>query len=208
LKQSQHVSVFIIDPIFVAISQSAKDDSKILINSLVKKAQDGDEAAFGQIYDLYFDKVYRFVYFRVNHREAAEDLVSETFIRAWDKLDRISSPESFSGWVYQIARNLVIDYYRSRKENVDIALLENVLSYEDNVVNRTDLGFQQQIFLKFLDQLGEEQQLVLKMKFLEDLDNPEIAAILNKTEGAVRVIQHRAIAELKKLIAASNNDFS
>lgn len=170
------------------------------LEALVKRACKGDEIAFGRIYDLYFDKVYRFVYFRVNHREAAQDLVSEVFIKAWDKMSRIQEVAAFNAWIFQIARNLVIDYYRSRKPNIDLALLENVLEYEDNMVDRANLSFQQKAFLDRLKHLTNEQQLVIKMKFLEELDNADIARILGKTEGAIRVIQHRAIAELKKLI--------
>lgn len=160
----------------------------------------GDESAFGQIYDLYFEKVYRFVYYRVNHRETAEDLVAETFIRVWDKVSEIEGPGSFNGWVYQIARNLVIDHYRSRKITIDLEYLENFLEYEDNVVDKTNLQFQEKIFLEALKKLSSDQQLVIKLKYLDELTNPEIAKILDKSEGAIRVIQHRAITELKKLL--------
>ncbi len=198
MKQNRASSVLTIDSNFVALTSSAENESKNLIADLVQKASKGDSVAFGQIYDMYFDKVYRFVYFRVNHREAAEDIVSDTFIRAWDKLSGISSPNAFSGWIFQIARNLVIDYYRSRKENVDLAILENILVYEDNIVDRANLSFQQKALLELVSRLTPQQQQVLKFKFFEDLNNPEIAVILNKTEGAIRVIQHRAIAELKR----------
>lgn len=178
----------------------AESEDKQKLEALVQKACGGDETAFGQIYDLYFEKVYRFVYFRVNHREAAEDLVSETFIRVWDKLPNIEGPRSFNGWVYQIARNLVIDYYRSRKVTVDLDNLENILQYEDNVVDRTNLGFEMQTFLEALKKLSADQQQVIKLKFLDELENDEIAKILDKSEGAIRVIQHRGMTELKKLL--------
>lgn len=167
---------------------------------LVQKALAGNETAFGQIYDLYFEKVYRFVFYRVNHKETAEDLVAETFIRVWDKLSEIKGPATFSGWVYQIARNLVIDYYRSRKAFSDLAELENVLSYEDNVIDKTNLDFQKKSFLVALKKLSSDKQLVIKLKFLDELENSEIAKILDKSEGAIRVIQHRAISELKNLL--------
>lgn len=170
------------------------------LEQLIKKALEGNEAAFGQIYDLYFEKVYRFIYYRVNHKEAAEDLVSETFIRAWDNLSEMHAPSSFTGWIYRIARNLVIDYYRSRKLTVDLNDLENILEYEDNILERTNFGFQQQSFLEALKKLSPDQQQVIKLKFLDELDNHEIAKILDKSEGAIRVIQHRAIRELKKVI--------
>lgn len=170
------------------------------LDSLVRKAIRRDDIAFGQIYDLYFEKVYRFVFYRVNHRQAAEDLVAEVFIKAWNKITEIAEPKSFNGWIYQIARNLVIDYYRSRKEDVDLSLLENVLEYEDNILDKANFTFQQKAFLESLKKLSAEQQLVIKLKFIEELDNPEIAELLNKSEGAIRVIQHRAIQELKNLL--------
>ena len=166
----------------------------------------GDETAFARIYDLYFDKVYRFIYFRVNHREAAQDLSSDVFIKVWDKLAKIQDTGAFNGWVYQIARNLVIDYYRSRKQDVDLALLENVLEYEDSMMDRANFTFQQKAFMEELKKLTGEQQLVIKLKFLDDLDNSEIARVMNKSEGAIRVIQHRAINELKHLINPHEND--
>lgn len=170
------------------------------LDLLVRKASAGDEQAFSELYDLYFEKIYRFVYFRVNHREVAEDLVSETFIRAWDRLIEIEAISAFNSWLYQIARNLVIDYYRAKKPSIDIDNLENLLEYEDQVIEQTDFTFKQKKFLEAVKKLSSDQQLVIKLKFLDELDNQEIAIILNKSEGAVRVIQHRAINELKKLL--------
>ncbi len=167
---------------------------------LVQKAIAGSETAFGEIYDLYFEKVYRFIFYRVNHRETAEDLVAETFIRAFKKLAEMENAGAFNGWIYQIARNLVIDHYRSRKETVDLSLLENVLEYEDNIVDHADLEIAQKTFLQLVKKLSPDQQIVIKLKFFDDLGNEEIAQILNKSEGAIRVIQHRALAELKNLL--------
>ena len=167
---------------------------------LIRKAIAGNEVAFGQIYDLYFEKLYRFVFYRVNHREIAEDLVAEIFIRVWHKISEIKDSAAFRGWVFQIARNIVIDHYRTKKIHVDLSTLENVLEYEDNLIDRTDLSFQQKEFIEALRKLTDEQQVVIKLKFFDDLDNHEISKILNKSEGAIRVIQHRAIHELKHLI--------
>lgn len=160
----------------------------------------GEEAAFGQIYDLYFDKLYRFVFYRVNHQETAEDLVAETFIRVWNKIREVSDAAAFNGWVYQIARNLVIDHYRTRKSTVDLVELENVLTYEDNAVQKADLGFDQREFLEAAKKLSPDQQTVVKLKFIDELTNEEISQVLNKSEGAIRVIQHRALAALRELL--------
>ncbi len=176
------------------------------LQDLIQKARAGDEIAFGMVYDLYFEKVYRFVYYRVNHRQTAEDLVAEVFTKAWNKLPEIQNPNLFNAWIYQIARNLVIDFYRSRKFEVDIQTLENVLEYEENILERTNLQFQQKIMLAALKKLSPDQQIVIKLKFLDELDNSEIAKILNKSEGAIRVIQHRAIVELKNILSNQKTD--
>lgn len=170
------------------------------LDGLVRKASQGDEKAFSELYELYFEKIYRFVYFRVSHREVAEDLAAETFIKAWRRLAEIEATSAFNAWLYQIARNLVVDYYRTRKHDIDLSSLENVLEYEDNIVDRTDLIFKQKDFLLALKKLTTDQQLVIKLKFLDELDNQEIARLLDKSEGAIRVIQHRAVNDLKRLL--------
>lgn len=182
----------------VSLNKNEQDSNALA--ALVQKAIAGDEIAFGRIYDLYFEKIYRFVFYRCGSKETAEDLVAETFIRVWGKLSEIKETDSFNGWVYQIARNLVIDHYRSRKVTVTLEGMENILEYEENFLERADLGFQQKKFLELVKKLSPDEQTVLKLKFFDDLPNKEIAKILNKSEGAIRVIQHRAISELKNLI--------
>lgn len=179
-------------------------DEKQKLETLIQKASSGDESAFAVVYDIYFEKIYRFVYYRVSHKETAEDLVSEVFIKAWDKITEIKKSHSFNGWIYQIARNLVIDHYRSRKISVDIETLENVLEYEDNIVDKANLSFNQQHFLEALKKLSGEKQIIIKLKYLDELNNSEMADILDKPEGTIRVIQHRAVKELKEIIDQKN----
>jgi RNA polymerase sigma-70 factor, ECF subfamily len=174
---------------------------------LVIQAQKGNEVAFGQLYDLYFQKIYRFIFYRTGHKQTAEDLTEEVFIKAHAKISTLSEPKVFKGWLYQIARNGIIDYYREKKLTVDLQDVENTLEYETNIVDIVNLQYQQAVLLKLLKELGAEQQAVIKMKFLEDLDNGEIAQLLGKSEGAIRVIQHRALnklLELKKMLDEDN----
>lgn len=166
---------------------------------LAAKAKSGDSAAFGQIYDLCFQKIYRFLYYRVGHKQIAEDLAEEVFLKAHVKIASLSQNGVVEGWLYQIARNAVIDYYRQKKLTVDLQTVENTLEYETNVVDILNLQYQQAILLKLLKALGAEQQAVIKMKFLEDLDTAEIAEILETSESNIRVIQHRALNKLIEL---------
>jgi RNA polymerase sigma-70 factor (ECF subfamily) len=169
----------------------------------LKLAQNGNSSAFAEIYDYFSEKIYRFIYFRVGHKEVAEDILADTFVKAWQKINQINSPLALSAWLYQIARNNIIDYYRVRKETVS---LDEVSDSLEDLVNPADIvnsGLQQKKILTVLHQLTGEQQQVIKYKFFEDLSNDEIAFILNKTEGAIRVIQHRAIMRLKDLLKNS-----
>lgn len=175
------------------------DQNADFLPNLVAKAKLGQEEAFGGIYNLYFEKIYRFIYYRVNHKEVAEDLAEEVFLKAFSKIGSVQKDDSFEGWLYQIARNKVIDYYRDKKQIVDLSEVENVLVYENNIIDVLELKDNQKVFLELLKELGADQQLVIKMKFLENLDNDQIAKVMKKNEGAIRVIQHRAISKLQEL---------
>jgi len=172
------------------------DDSQ----GLVKQARAGQEAAFAELYDRFFTKIYRFIFYRVGHKETSEDLSEETFVKAFGSLPSLEQDTLFEPWLYTIARNKVIDYYRSKKVSVPIEEVENTLEYETNIIDVVNLGFQQKTVIKLLKELTTEQQQVIKLKFFEDLTNSEIAHLMQKEEGAIRVIQHRAIAKLKSLL--------
>ncbi len=173
--------------------------------STFDKAKHGDEAAFGHIYDLFYKKIYRFIYFRVSHKETAEDLAEEVFLKAFGRIGSVRNHEALEGWLYQIARNTVIDYYRAKKTTVALDDIENTLQYESAIIDILNLSQDQQLLMDAVKELGAEQQIVIKLKFLEELDNATIAELLDKTEGAVRVIQHRAIAKLQELIKTKLN---
>lgn len=185
--------------VFSISSQNIGENPDALAG-LLAKAKAGNSGAFAEIYTLFFKKIYRFIYFRVGHKEIAEDLAEEVFLKAFTKLASITSNSSFEGWLYQIARNMVIDYYREKKTTVALDEIENTLEYETNLIDVVNLQQQQILALKFLKELTAEQQVVVKLKFFEDLTNGEISELLHKSEGAVRVIQHRAITKLSELI--------
>jgi RNA polymerase sigma-70 factor, ECF subfamily len=188
------------DPNVYNINAVNPKENKGFLGDLLARAKNGQQSAFGQIYNHFFKKIYTFIYYRVGHKEVAEDLTEDVFLKAYKKIASINNDASFESWLYQIARNKVIDYYRDKKITVALDEIENSLEYETNVVEVINLEEQQIVLLKILKELGPEQQAVLKMKFFEELDNATIAALMNKTEGAIRVIQHRAIVKLQELI--------
>lgn len=167
---------------------------------LLKLIKKGESAAFGRLYDLYFLRIYRFIYYRVGHKETAEDLAEEVFLKVHAAIFKLDAEGAFEGWLYRIARNLIIDYYRKHKLTVALEDVENTLEYESNIIDVINLKQQQKILFRLIKLLNADEQSVIKMKFLEDLDNAVIAEVLNKSEGSVRVIQHRAINKLQKFI--------
>lgn len=167
---------------------------------LVLQAQDGNSEAFGELYDAYMERIYRFVYFRVEDQQTAEDITSQVFLKAWNNLDRFSFNRTpYLAWLYTIAHNAVIDHYRTRK--VTTALDDVQLSQQDHaeaVENDIDLTAEMKLVKEALQMLTDDQQKVLTLKFIEGLSNHEIASHLGKREGAIRALQMRGLQALAK----------
>ena len=167
---------------------------------LVLQAQDGNSEAFGQLYDAYMERIYRFVYFRVEDQQTAEDITSQVFLKAWSNLDRFQfSRTPYLAWLYTIAHNAVIDHYRTRK--VTTALDDVQLSQPDHselVENEIDLTVEMKSVKTALQALTDDQQKVLTLKFIEGMSNNEIARHLGKREGAIRELQMRGLQALAK----------
>ncbi len=169
--------------------------------ALIQKAQGGDGEAFGALYDHYLPRIYRFVLLKVGRREDAEDLTNQVFLSAWEHLDRYEHRGfPFSSWLYRIAANAVIDHYRTARQHQNIETVpEEVLADVDAVSDAVDTAITARRVRAALVKLEPDQQNVLIMRFVNELSNKEIAGALGKTEGAIRVIQHRALKHLKKL---------
>ncbi len=160
---------------------------------------DNSQKKFSKIYDQYISRIYRFVFLRVNSRDIAQDLTSETFTRAWDKFKGNSGSEvkNWLGFLYQIARNLVTDFYREQGK-VQIISASYVADPAMGLEEKAFLSSEADQIKAALSKLGEEQQEVIIWRYLDGLSNKEIALILAKSEGTVRVIIHRALKEVRK----------
>lgn len=178
-----------------------------VMESLVKRAQVGDEAAFCALYDELYDRVYRYTAFRVN-AEDVEDLVSDVFVKALENLHRyeVRPGAKFSSWVFRIAHNRIIDFYRREKDILGLEEHEELM-WEIPDTNTPDPQMhllrreEAQTIRRVLKKLPDIQREVLELKFLEEFSNADIAHIIGKSEGNVRVIQLRALREMKKLWA-------
>lgn len=170
-------------------------------NIIIKRAQNGNPEAFGLLYDHYHEQIYRFIYLKTNQKEDAEDLTHQVFLQAFRKIkDYKDYGFPFSSWLYRIARNEVIDFYRSKKNSVSLEDISNILKIEDDKKNDLDFKIQLEEVKKAILRLKPEYQDVIIMRFIDDLSIKEVAKILDKSEGAVKLIQHRAIIALKKIL--------
>ena len=168
----------------------------------IKKAQAGEAEAFGWIYDRYIKQIYRFVYLKVSHRANAEDLTQQVFMSAWENISNYKTQGfPFSSWLYRIANNAVIDHYRTDRRHVAIDSLPEDLFAEEAPNRKIEQQSEIQEIKKAIGGLEQDQQSVVVMKFIEEMTNKEIAAVLDKSEGAIRVIQHRAMKKLKDILS-------
>ena len=170
--------------------------------NLIKQAIRGDSSAFGSLYDHYQAAIYRFVAVKVGSREEAEDITHQVFLSAWQNIRGYKHRGyPFSSWLYQIARNQVIDHYRAKKNEVSLDKMDPDY-FALPAAAHFDLATKLQVekVHNAVKQLKPEYQDVIIMRFVEDISLKETATILRKTEGAVKLLQHRAIKELKKMI--------
>ncbi len=169
--------------------------------SLVHQAKLGDADSFAQLYDGYVERVYRYVYFRVSDDLTAEDLTSQVFLKAWENLDRYQSGSSpFVAWLYTIARNQVIDHYRTHKESVPLDEISALPASGRTVDEQVEARFDLDTMRDALQFLTEEQQQVLILKFIVGMKTDEIAQTIGRKEGAVRALQMRALQTLSKYL--------
>jgi RNA polymerase sigma-70 factor, ECF subfamily len=166
----------------------------------VDQAKSGDGEAFGQLYEAYLDRVYRFVYFRVTDAQIAEDLTSLVFLKAWENLGRYHPHGPFLAWLYAIARNTVIDNYRTRKPTVSLEEAAPVAAQDEKLDDHVQLQFEMQSLQAAMQHLTEEQQEVITLKFIADYDTAQIAKMMGKSEGAIRALQMRALQALGRVM--------
>lgn len=175
-------------------------ENKISIDKLAVKAQSGDSEAFAQIYDELVKPVYRYIFYRVDDA-IAEDLTEETFFKAWQNLKQYKKGKHpFSSWVFKIAHNLVVDYYRKNRTTEEIDERMADPQQTSNPAYQADIKLTQIRLRKVIRRLPENYQQVIILKYINELDNKEIASVIGKSEGAVRTLQFRALARLRSLL--------
>ncbi len=170
-------------------------------HELIRRAQGYEPEAFGEIYERYYAGVYKYIFYRVGDRGLAEDLTMEVFVKAMEAIDGFTfRGVPFSAWLYRIASNLVIDYFRRQPTQPALSLEEKLVASSEHASQQLESEFTHQALRRALGELTEDQQQVIVFKFVDGLSNHEVAQLLGKTEGAVKSLQHRALASLGRVL--------
>jgi RNA polymerase sigma-70 factor (ECF subfamily) len=169
--------------------------------TLVERAIARDKEAFGALYDRHVVRVYRHIYYMVGNPAEAEDLTGQTFLQAWEAIERYQIRGApFSSWLLRIAHNLGVSYLRSKREKVQLPETLQDQKSRNNPEEAVQTNLDGERVREAILGLRDEQRQVIILRFIEDLDYKEVAEIVGKSVAAVRVIQHRALNALRKQI--------
>lgn len=170
-------------------------------DKLVEQSVKRDKVAFTALYERYVDQIYRHVYYRVGNQADAEDITEETFIRAWKAIDRFRlTGAPFVTWLIKITHNLIVDHYKAKKSYASLENVECPAGSDCDPEAIADTNLEQVRVRDAIGKLKGEKQRVILLRFIEGFSYAEIAILLKKTEGAVRVLQYRALKDLKGLL--------
>jgi RNA polymerase sigma-70 factor (ECF subfamily) len=173
------------------------------MEDLVARAQAGDRDALEELYLEHFDRIYSYLHMTVGNRHDAEDLTTQTFLKMLESISRFRwGTAPFSAWLFRIAHNLAMDHFRARRRwqpEEEVPEPEQVESSAEDEAMRV---LSSENMFDLIEQLSDEQRQVLILKFVFDFSNLEAATVLDKTEGAVKSLQHRALASLQKHVAS------
>ncbi|OGF25985.1 hypothetical protein A2303_02635 [Candidatus Falkowbacteria bacterium RIFOXYB2_FULL_47_14] len=179
---------------------------KILYYRLKQK----DKEAFIEAYDLFLDNIYRFVFFKVSNKETAEDITSQTFLKTWNYIqnNELTDYKTLRSLLYKVARNLVIDHYRqeSRKQELSLDQEDNPITIVDDkqdLLKKMELDGDLKMVAAKMNEIKDEYREVIIMRYVNELSVAEIARILDKNQGNVRVLLYRALKTLRELTEKS-----
>jgi RNA polymerase sigma-70 factor (ECF subfamily) len=182
-----------------AATQKKESETK-RVRGLVERAQRGDRDALEELYLIHFDRIYAYLHVSVGNRHDAEDLTTQTFLRMLESIGKFrwqSAP--FSAWLFRIAHNLAMDHFRATKRiQLEETPPEPDPDEHTSAEHDAFASIGRKSMLELINDLSPEQQQVLTLKFVFNFANAEAGTILGKTEGAIKSLQHRALATLQK----------
>ncbi|MEX1194404.1 MAG: sigma-70 family RNA polymerase sigma factor [Dehalococcoidia bacterium] len=168
---------------------------------LVRRAQGFDEDAFSQIYATYYPKIYNYAFMQMGDVQAAEDLASDVMLKVIEAINSYKFQGlPFGAWVFRIARNRLIDLHRRRKRRGEVDLSEGIATALANPQVLAERALERGQIQIALKHLTPEQRQVIVLKFIEGFDNRSVGKIMGRSEGAIKSLQHRALAALKRIL--------
>ncbi len=177
------------------------------VRNLVKKAKGHDPDAFGLLYDEYVDQIFRYVYYKVGNFAESQDLTGQTFLKAFENIDSYEMRDvAFSSWLYRIAHNLVVDYFRkeSKRESVPLEEQPPAPSNRGNPVDMVMAEMDSERLYKAMKKLTHNQREVLVLKFIDNLSNSHVSEIMGISVGAVKSTQKRGLLSLNRILSNSS----
>lgn len=169
--------------------------------ALINLAKTGDKGAIGRLYDEHLQPIYRYVRYRVDNDAAAEDITSDVFLRMVRELPRYTyTGAPFRAWLYRIANNCITDVFRRQRYDASEELADETPLDADDPLDVLVAAEDQDQLMRALRTLSPDYQNTLVLRFVNDVSHAEVAAALGKTEGAVRVLQHRALKALAQAL--------
>jgi RNA polymerase sigma-70 factor, ECF subfamily len=182
-----------------------EDNSDVII----ERAIQGDDEAFSLLYQENLKKIYNYIYYRTGNTHDAEDLTARVFQRALNHISKYKKTAvPFSAWLYRIAHNLVANWHRDNNRRKEVSLEEQTETKSRQEIPEREIEDRQEIeyLLKAIHRLSHDRQMVLILKYVEDLSNKDIGDIMRKSEGAIKSLYHRTLLELRDYLELPGED--
>jgi RNA polymerase sigma-70 factor (ECF subfamily) len=178
--------------------RSRKRDKEL---DLIRRAQQGDKPAIGELYRLHVDVIYRYIWARVRDDSVTEDLTAQVFLKALEGLPTYKpTGKPFLAWLYRIAYARVVDHWRKQERRVEVPLEETLPAREPRPGELLDAEADWGTAIDLVAQLTDDQQDVVILRFIGEMSMADVAETLGKTVGAAKAIQYRALASLARLL--------
>jgi RNA polymerase sigma-70 factor, ECF subfamily len=184
-------------------------DPQSNLPKLLALAAEGDQHAFGEFYALHLNEIYRFILFRVNDHDEAEDLTAKVFLDAWESLTGARHEQKITNiraWIYRIARNKVIDYHRTRKPQEPLEGNPDQKLQGAWLESHVDHLFVSRALARGIQQLPENYQEVIILRFVNRMSHADVAEVMNITTSHVRVLQYRALKQMREIVSEVNHE--
>lgn len=181
-----------------------KDDNRkpdaAEIEIMVRASQRGDSNAFAKIYDCFVNPIYRYIYYRVGANDA-EDMTELVFLKTWEHIEQYKPGQgSFNSWVFRIAHNVIIDHYRSERENGELSEEIEDMRKEANTAHSAHNHFDKEILNRAMRELKDHYRQILVLKYMNEFSNDEIGHIMGRSQAGLRILQFRALRALKRVL--------